>query len=95
MKNSLSLYLHMRKVHHREDYVRLRLTKMPGQNLQCRKCLWYFVFKVNDNHVCRTNRDEAIRSGFEIEIFAGSMFSNRIRKFISANDGIIITNKVF
>ena len=55
------MYDHIRSAHHREEYVKFRLTKMPGQDLQCRKCLWYFVYKVSETHKCKLNREESIR----------------------------------
>ena len=55
------MYDHMRNYHHREDYVKFRLTKMPGQDLQCRKCLWFFVYNVSETHKCKMAREESIR----------------------------------
>ena len=55
------MYDHMRNYHHREDYVKFRLTKMPGQDLQCPKCLWFFVYNVSETHKCKMAREESIR----------------------------------
>ena len=55
------MYDHMRSYHHREEYVKFRLTKMPGQDLQCPKCLWYFVHNVSETHKCKLNKEESIR----------------------------------